>query len=191
VVVDDFYNYPDAVRAYALAQEYKGNLNNYKGSRSINKMHFDGTKQAFEYILNKKITNWENHIHNDVFQFCVAQDSLVYHSDCQTYAAMIFLSPDAPVETGTSFYKSKNNGLMREPTEIDCQALDKSFEQLSIEMYNGNFYDKTRWELVNTVGNVYSRLVIFDAKRVHAASGYFGDNIKNSRLFHIFFFDTE
>ena len=30
-----------------------------------------------------------------------------------------------------------------------------------------------------------------DAKLIHAASQYFGDDIKNDRLFQIYFFDTE
>ena len=58
-------------------------------------------------------------------------------------------------------------------------------------MFEGNFYDKTPWELVDTVGNVYNRMVVFDSRRVHAASEYFGDSIENSRLFQMFFFDAE
>lgn len=191
VVVDNFYNDPDAVRDYALKQAYQDNLNDHKGSRSIEKTIFSGTKEAFEFILNKRVTNWETHIYNGVFQYCIAEDSLVYHTDNQTYAAMIFLTPDAPVETGTSFYRSKFNKLMREPTAEDCERLNSSAEELVENMFAHNYYDKTRWELLDTVGNVYNRLVIFDAKRVHSASEYFGDCKENGRLFHIFFFDTE
>ncbi|HPY41250.1 MAG TPA: DUF6445 family protein, partial [Thiolinea sp.] len=123
-------------------------------------------------------------------QYCTAQESLVYHTDNQSYAAVVFLTPDAPPECGTSFYKSKFNGLMAYPTPSDTAKHGKSEDELFAEMFAGNFYDKTRWELVDTVGNVYNRLVIFDAKRVHAASAYFGDKMENSRLFHMFFFDV-
>jgi len=58
-------------------------------------------------------------------------------------------------------------------------------------MYAGNYYDKTRWETVDVIGNVYNRMVVWDAQRVHAASEYFGDTLENSRLFHMFFFDAE
>ena len=58
-------------------------------------------------------------------------------------------------------------------------------------MFKGNFYDKSPWDLVDVVGNVYNRMAIWDAKLVHAASQYFGDNKQNSRLFHMFFFDAE
>ena len=51
------------------------------------------------------------------------------------------------------------------------------------------FYDKTKFELVDTAGNVFNRLVLFDAKCIHSANEYFGTNLTNSRLFHLFFFD--
>ena len=54
-----------------------------------------------------------------------------------------------------------------------------------------NFYDSTTYEVVDTVANVYNRLVMFDSKTIHAATGYFGDAIENARFFHLFFFDVE
>ncbi|MGB0846309.1 MAG: DUF6445 family protein [Thiolinea sp.] len=191
VVVEDFYDNPDLVREYAMAQSYQANDQHHKGSRTQNKTIFPGTKEFLEGILHKKITNWDNHIYNGVFQYCTAQDALVYHTDNQTYAAVVFLTPDAPPECGTSFYKSRFNGLMHAPTEQDCKHLNKSEGELVTEMFAGNYYDKTRWETVDVIGNVYNRMVLWDAKKVHAASEYFGDTLENSRLFHMFFFDAE
>ena len=51
---------------------------------------------------------------------------------------------------------------------------------------NPNLYEK-----VDEVGNVYNRLVLWDAQLIHAASEYFGDNPENSRLFHLFFFNID
>lgn len=189
VVVDNFYSDPDAVREYAMNLDFNPNVKYHKGSRTEVKTIFEGTKESFEKLLGRKISVWEGHLYNGVFQYCTAEEPLVYHTDNQSYAAVIFLTPDAPPECGTSFYKSKLNGLMAYPTPADCKKHNKLADELFDEMFAGNFYDKTRWDLVDTVGNVYNRLVIFDAKRVHAASAYFGDNMKNSRLFHMFFFD--
>lgn len=190
IVVDNYYSNPDQVREYAMSLDFNPNVKYHKGSRTEVKNIFEGTKESFEKLLGKKITVWEEHVYNGVFQYCTAQESLVYHTDNQSYAAVVFLTPDAPPECGTSFYKSKVNGLMAYPTPADCKTSGKSEDELFDEMFDGNFYDKTRWELVDVVGNVYNRLVIFDAKRVHAASAYFGDNMENSRLFHMFFFDV-
>ena len=191
VVVDNFYDNPDLVREYAMTLNFNPDTRYHKGRRTEVKTIFDGTKEFFERILNKKVTVWDEHVFNGVFQYCTAQEQLVYHTDNQTYAAVVYLTPDAPPEGGTSFYRSKFNGLMRYPTPADCERHGKSADELFDEMFAGNFYDKTRWELVDTVGNVYNRMVIFDAKRVHAATTYFGDSINNSRLFHMFFFDAE
>lgn len=191
IVVDNFYDNPDLVREYAMSQEFNPNVQHHKGARTQEKTIFEGTKAFLEGILHKRITHWNDHLYNGVFQYCVAEDPLVYHTDHQSYAADVFLTPDAPVECGTSFYKSKHNGLMRAPTQDDCDRTGKSTDQLVEEMFAGNYYDKTRWEQVDVIGNVYNRMVIWDAKKVHAASAYFGNRLDNSRLFHMFFFDAE
>ena len=58
-------------------------------------------------------------------------------------------------------------------------------------MFKGNFYDPTPFEIVDVVGNKYNRMILFDAKHIHAASQYFGDSIDNDRLFQLYFFNTE
>jgi len=49
--------------------------------------------------------------------------------------------------------------------------------------------DGTSFEPVDVLGNVYNRLVIFDASCIHSASQYFGTVMENSRLWQMFFFD--
>ncbi len=191
IAVDNFYQNPDEVREYALSLDFQSNKEYHKGQRTRQRTFFDGTYEFFEDVLKKKITSWENQPHNGVFQFCTAQDQLVYHTDGQKYAAVVFLSPNAPPECGTSFFQHKGNSLRKFPTEEDCARLQKSSDELYWDMFRGNFYDKSPWDLVDVVGNVYNRMAIWDAKLVHAASQYFGDNKENSRLFHMFFFDAE
>mgnify|MGYP003650772831 CR=1 FL=1 len=191
IAVDNFYTNPDQVREYALGLDFQFNKEYHKGQRTKSRTFFEGTKEFLEDALRKKITGWDNQPHNGVFQFCTSQDQLVYHTDAQTYAAVVFLTPDAPVECGTSFFKHKNNHLRKYPTDKDCAKLNKSKDELYWDMFQGNFYDKTPWELVDTIGNVYNRMAIWDAKLVHAATQYFGSDKLNSRLFHMFFFDAE
>jgi len=176
-VVDNFYSDPYAVRDYALKQEFAEDLNYFKGSRSKDQYFVPGTKEAFERIMGIKIREWESHGMCGRFQYCTAQDSLVYHNDGQTWAAMIYLNPDAPYCTGTSLFASKNGAR---------RTTDTNF---SDDVYAGGFYDETKFELVDSIGNVFNRLFIFDAQNIHAASKYFGQTKEDSRLFHIFFFD--
>ena len=178
-IVDDFYADPHAVREFALQQEFEPNLNYYKGSRSNQQYIVPGTKEAFEKVIGKKITNWtETHGMCGRFQYCTAEDALVYHCDGQTLAGMIYLTPDAPYSCGTSLFAHKDTKLRNE----------NDFGNINV--FEGGYYDKSKFEVVDTAGNIFNRLVIFDAKCIHSANEYFGTNLTNSRLFHLFFFDS-
>jgi hypothetical protein len=178
----NFYEDPDEVREHALSLQYKCNLNYHKGARSLDKYAPDEIKDKFEQLLNKKIYNWDCESYpNGVFQYCTGEDPIVYHMDRQSYAAAIYLTPDAPPECGTSFFRSKRTKHRRDPGDRDTIS----------QIFNTGFFDRTQFELIDTVGNVYNRLVMWDSKLIHAASQYFGNSKENSRLFHLFFFDIE
>lgn len=176
-VVDNFYTDPYAVREFALQQEFIEDLRYYKGKRTQQKHIVPGTKKAFESIIGEKITVWDEYGMNGIFQTCNAEDPLVYHTDLQQWAGMIYLTPNAPFECGTSLYAHKETKA-RHATD---PGIDSAFD--------GGFYDSTKFELVDVVGNVFNRLVIFNGKCIHAASKYFGKTLEDSRLFHMFFFD--
>jgi hypothetical protein len=176
-VVDNFLEDPYAARNFALNVPFVEEKEWYKGKRSAERYHTLQIKKAFEDIIGFNITEWESHGMNGKFQYCTPQDALVYHYDAQTWAAMIYLTPDAPFDTGTSFYAHKQSRIRH----VDEPGADQCF--------SGGFYDSTKFELVDTVGNVFNRLVIFDARAFHAANKYFGQTMQDSRLFQIFFFD--
>jgi hypothetical protein len=176
-VVDNFYEDPDKVRNLALSQTFHEQPC-YKGKRTNDRFLFHGQKQKFENIICQEINDWLTEPMNGRFQSCLPEDPLVHHCDDQKWAAMIFLTPNAPFEAGTSFYADKNT-LVR----------DQKDPMISQTWPDSNFYDRTRFELVDKVGNVFNRLVIFDGSLIHAPSAYFGHNLETSRLFHMFFFN--
>lgn len=175
-VQDNFYENPDAVREFAL-QQYYFDDEGYLGMRTRKQFLFTGVKERFEDLIGEKITRWEVESMNGRFQTCKAGVPLVYHCDEQRWAAMIYLTPDAPPQAGTSFYRHKQTKIRHNSEEGIMQCFNQQ-----------TFLDSTPYELVDTVGNVYNRLVIFDGGLIHAASGYFGWDIPTSRLFHMFFF---
>ena len=67
----------------------------------------------------------------------------------------------------------------------DIDLLDNQSE---IDKYS---QDLTKWDLVDRVGNVFNRLILFDSRRFHMSMDYFGDSKENGRLFQVFFFSTE
>lgn len=190
-VVDDFYENPDQIREYGLSQvffEGEGAV----GWRTRKQFLFDGLKEQFEKITNKKIldhtpdgTGWYDVGINGRFQACEAGTKMVFHCDSQQWAAVIYLTPDAPPQSGTSFYRHKVTKV-RHSSEIAWGTGEElaTFNQKT-------FVDPTPFERVDTIGNVYNRLVIFDGKLIHSGNDYFGWDIASSRFFQIFFFDVE
>jgi len=176
VVVDNFYNNPDKVRDFALKQEFKAHPDYHKGKRTDSVYSFPGLKQRFETILDCKIINWTHYGVNCCFQYCVGGEQIVYHFDTQQYAGIIFLTPDAPPESGTTFYRSKFTKNMKVTDDYNT-------------VFRTGVLDPTIFDVVDVVGNRYNRLVLFDAQMIHAASAYFGNNLLNGRLFQLFFFD--
>jgi hypothetical protein len=176
-VVDNFYSDPHAVRKYALQHEFFADLRYYKGKRTKEKFFVPGTKKSFENIIGQKISVWDEYGMNGVFQTCSSEDPLVYHTDYQQWAGMVYLTPDAPYECGTSMYSHKATKARH--------TSDPGIEYA----FSGGFFDKTKFDLVDSIGNVFNRLVIFNGKCIHSASEYFGQTLEDSRLFHMFFFD--
>ena len=174
LVVDNFYKDPDDIVNYANKQEFTTNNDHYKGTRSKDRHLFPYVKEEFERLLNVEITDWLNQPYNGCFQITDHQNPLVYHSDSQQYAAAIYLTKDAD-EMGTSFWKDKKYGHRTPPSN------QKELEEVYSEF---NIVNPDNWELVDKVGGIYNRLVIWNAKMIHSASLY----TVNPRLVQLFFF---
>jgi hypothetical protein len=178
-IVDNFFENPDAVREFAIQQQYYdgGFGRGFIGRRSMQRYLHPGLKERFEQIIGMNITNWESHEMNGRFQYCYNYEPLVYHCDNQRWAAAIYLTPDAPVETGTTLWRHKDLKArsQRDPNINKC--------------FNKGHLEKSPYEAVDVAGNIFNRLVIWDAHAIHSASQYCGETLETSRLFQVFFFD--
>jgi tetratricopeptide (TPR) repeat protein len=182
-IVDNFYKDPMAIRKFAQTQEYvQGGIGRgFIGRRSVQQFLFPGIKEAFESIMGKKITAWKEHGMNGRFQLNIGGEQLVYHCDSQKYAAMIYLTPNAPPSCGTSTFMHKKSGVHHNSDP----RINEVFAGIKTTM------DRTPYENVDKFGNIFNRLVIFDGGCIHAASDYFGADMEDGRLWHMFFFDAE
>jgi len=206
VIQDNFYQNPQLIRDIALAQTFSTGPKDYKGKRTKERFLFPYIKERIEELLGVKITDWLGQPANGIFQITKYTDPLVWHSDRQTYAGAIYLTPDAPVSAGTSFWRNRTYGcrrppghpqeMVRNPDETKEQSLAKNNEMYS----EYNLLHQDNWELVDKVGAVFNRLVLWDGHLVHSASSYESftqagesDNTEapNSRLVQLFFFTTE
>ena len=58
-------------------------------------------------------------------------------------------------------------------------------------MHGDNAYDYTKWDVCDSVANVYNRLILFRSDQYHASLDYFGIDDNDSRLIQVFFLNTE
>tara|TARA_B100000614_G_C14514333_1_gene479880 strand:- start:463 stop:1167 length:705 start_codon:yes stop_codon:yes gene_type:complete len=186
IIVDDFYEDVDAVRDFALKQ-YFFDDEGYLGMRTRKQHFFDGVKERFEELLGMEIISpddWEDYGMNGRFQSCIAGQSRVFHCDQQRFAAIVYLTPNAPVGSGTSTFQHKESKVFHSQQRTpEGKTIDDAFNQHT-------FVDSFPYELMDHCANVYNRLVIFDARLIHSPDEYFGHNIETGRLFQMFFFDA-
>ena len=192
IVIDNFYNNPIETRNYILTQEFsvKGN---YPGQRtqSYAKSHLKDIIQKYIEPYAGKITLFpipksdnsdSSAIYNGSFQYTTAIDRSWIHTDkWNNWAGVLYLTPDAPLSSGTAFYRFKDGSMCQE----DGDFLNNQSE---VDKWS---QDLTKWEMVDKVGNVFNRLILFNANRYHMSMDYFGDSKDNGRLFQVFFFSTE
>jgi hypothetical protein len=179
IVVDDFLADPDSVRRVALEQPFvKMHCAGLRTERQF--LHLAPYRREFERLLGRAVTNWDDNDANGRFQCCLAGDAVPYHSDSQSRAGVLFLTPNAPIEAGLSLLRGRLSGLRRRSNDPRLMALTFG---------DGAEFDRSRWEEVDRIGNVYNRLVLFDAHFAHGASSYFGSTLEDGRLFQNFFFN--
>jgi len=192
IVIDNFYNNAMETRNYILTQEFKVR-GNYPGqrTRSFANNHLKDIIQDYILPFGGKITEFpmpdetnkdDNNIYNGAFQYTTSRDRSWIHVDgFNNWAGVLYMTPDAPLSSGTGFYKYKDGTTY----ESDMKIMNNKPE------IDNSSQDLTRWEQVDKVGNLFNRLILFNSKRFHMSLDYFGNSKENGRLFQVFFFSTE
>jgi hypothetical protein len=206
-VVDNFFETPSMIRKLALSLEYTKGNGIYPGVRSkflhqidpglaryfnqkIFSLFYDfnihhvnlKVESMFHMISSKYEEGW---IHNDL-----NYQNNIPETDWEI-AGLVYLTPDAPISGGTSLYRV-NSDINFNPIEMqEFKELKRKFyqgEELDLEHYRqlrdqfNNSYTKT-----TEIGNVYNRLVVYNASDWHRGNIFFGNNQEDSRLTLVFF----
>jgi predicted O-methyltransferase YrrM len=190
IVIDNFYKNPHETRKYILTQEFSVR-GNYPGQRTISyaTQHLKDIIQGYVMPFGGKITDFpipdkttNANIYNGSFQYTTSRDRSWVHIDgYNNWGGVLYMTPNAPLSSGTAFYKFNDGAeCQRDQDILENKTQTDTFSQ-----------DMTKWQLVDRVGNVFNRLILFNSKRFHMSMDYFGDSKENGRLFQVFFFSTE
>jgi hypothetical protein len=187
-IIDNFYSDVDEVRNFALQQEYPVS-GNYPGHRTKSFLN-DSMKETIESIVSPfygKVINWSEDSYTGSYQYTTSRDRSWIHADQTTkWAGVCYLTPNAPLSSGTGLFKHIPTGLTMAPKNPDGSYNHKLLSEI-----NKDSQDMTKWELVDRIANVYNRLVLYRGDHFHISLDYFGQDINDGRLFQTFFFDTE
>ncbi len=178
IIKDGFYSNPEEVRDYALGLDFDVS-GNYPGLRSnaCQEPHFSSIKHALEGIINKKIIYWPSD-YNTAFQYTTNDSKTWVHYDKTQWAAVIYLTPGAPIEAGTAICQHKKTKIYRHMEgQID---------------YNKGGHVEEDWELLDFCGNIFNRIVVYEGSLYHRSLlPGFGKTKYDGRLFQTLFFNTD
>lgn len=198
IIKDNFLHLPNVVREWALAQEYYdaqqmsvmyGERTEWPGTRTTSIVDLD--KSYADYCLGMlsntimRMTGRGNISINSYFQITSEKDgcSWVHQDNNVDFAAVLYLTPNPPPDSGTIIYKCNDHDawLKLMDTREGITATRQINEAERIDLYD------TLFTPVDTLTNVYNRLVIYPGDLFHKSNKYFGKDINNSRLTQVFF----
>tara|TARA_Y100000004_G_scaffold178717_1_gene221539 strand:+ start:327 stop:974 length:648 start_codon:yes stop_codon:yes gene_type:complete len=198
LIVDDFFENPDAIVDYANSLDYYPTTGEYPGERSkcLSKLDGDLYQTICSDILDSFYPNKKymfvceiqfqriKPFHEDKYH---PRNRGWIHRDSQVhFGGIIYLDKNPEPDTGTSIYE--NVGIIGKSDE--CMEIKKDFytgKSVPDDLYEAAFnYTNKDLEETITVKNKYNRLFCFNSKQHHAAQTYgSGENV---RLTLSFFF---
>lgn len=194
LIIDNFLPYPNVVRSWALQQSYVnceamsralGSHTTWPGLRSNHVMDLDASYadhvlHSFSQIIH---SNWSSPGAINIksyFQLCVQQDgdSWVHQDNDVDVAAVLYLTPHAPVTSGTTTYTCRNLAQWHslhidEMRHINQQERKDLLDQL--------------FEPMDCFGNMFNRLIVYPGSLFHKSNRYFGSSLESGRLTQVFF----
>jgi hypothetical protein len=190
-IVDNFFESPTLIRDYALSLNYEKLPGNYPGKRTDDlrvlneKLYNQLCSKIFSLFFNLStdIVSWNI---DSKFQLTEERYGSGWaHEDGREYqfAGLIYLSPDAPLNGGTSICSLKNRfheDLSWRDRFYNDEDVDFEEYEIRRNVHNSNF--NTTLE----ISNVFNRFILYNANSYHKENNFFGTG-NNSRLTLLFF----
>ena len=150
LIIDDFYQNVDEVRDFALNQDFSV-TGNYPGNRTKSFAN-DNLKDYMNDLIRPfagDITFWSDNEYNGAYQYTTQYERSWIHADSNTsWAALVYLTPDAPISGGTGLFRHKRTGLESSPTLPNGDRDDKLLDSIYVDSQ-----DMTKWEMTDRLDN--------------------------------------
>jgi hypothetical protein len=194
IVIDNFYENPHDVRKFALEQDFyiTSNFPGLRTARTFGGIQLRDKIESYITQYGYKFIDFNvDEIGNDNCAFTINNANDItkswihiddaYEKTNKDYrqlihmAGVLYLSPNAPSNSGTVFYRF----------DYSNENYDKNIPILTYTR------DITKWKKIDTIGNIFNRLIIFNADIYHSMQLLFGIDNYDGRLTQNFFFACE
>jgi hypothetical protein len=193
LVVDDFLDNAEALRAHALTLDYPPQQGQFPGRNSLQRINIDGLTEAASRIIGEHLVAApppQSHAKTRL-TFAADKGRGKVHVDDSHWSGILYLSDPEDCRGGTEFFRHKETGLDRFP--FSAEELGKhgfattaDAHAALIERDGTNDY---AWELTMTVPMRFNRLLLLRPWLFHTAGPGFGDRPENARLVYLMFFN--
>ena len=198
LIRDNFLEMPTIIHKWAINQNYytakeftqmNGEHTDWPGKRTKHVVELD---EAYANIVLSRVAMLAGNYFNvsDVsirsyFQMSTSEDgdSWVHQDNNIDVAAVLYLTPNPPTNSGTTLYDCND-----EQTWTSYMSDQEGYNKLKTinskedrELYESLFTPR------DIVGNVFNRLVMYKGTEFHKSNNYFGDSPENARLIQVFF----
>jgi len=195
IIIDNFFESPDIVRWWALQQDfYKGDRGSWPGIRT--ELLHQSNKELYHTIIRKLYDVVKDYGVNEIYDMQTGFQLIdkswgtgwVHDDDPKLHiAGLIYLSPDAPLESGTTLYQDNIDFNGEKYTKLFMEdVFSNEDEREKFVKYRTE--QRAHFTPTIHIKNVYNRCIIFDTRNWHSADNFFGSTKEDTRLTNVFFF---
>jgi hypothetical protein len=188
IIIDNFYKDLNKFRKESLNAIFE--LPGIYGGKRTYSIINDNIKHQIESHIEHtlgKITKWDNSIdisnYNGCLELIESSDKLVINTNISEYnwGGILMLSIPNDINIGFGTYKFKDGTRYKGESKIR-----ENNEQ--IENYK---IDRNKWDLVDSIGYTFNRLILFNLDHFSGFQSNFGINKETANLIQTFYFSTE
>ena len=202
LILDNFLEMPTIVRKWATSQyyytskEFTEMYNKHTDWPGRRTLHVADLDKEYADIVLGKVANiavqqygLKNISIRSFFQLTTSDnlDSWVHQDNDTDVAAILYLNPDPPVNSGTTLYRCKN--VQKWTAFMSDQQGYATLKTINA-LENKELYEEL-FEPIDIIGNVFNRLVIYKGTEYHKSNNYFGNSVEDGRLTQVFFIKGE
>lgn len=193
IVVDSFYDHPDAVRELALGLDFRRYPGaTYPGRQAQAPRDWSAERRRLRAYIEEPVDAPSPKSYPappGLFRLALAEDDNSrldgVHQDAQRWSGVIYLSLPRHCQGGVAFFRHRATGLTASTRELELELFGhlagRPPDEIRAEML-AYLRDMRHWEEIGRIPMQYNRAVLLMGQCFHMSMGVFGDTPASGRL---------